>query len=56
MEPDSKTEPQDEIGEADASVIAAIVARHCPFCSAAEILRRVMEALRPQPLPDDSRD
>lgn len=44
-----QVDTQDEIGEADASVIAEIVARYCPLCSAAEILRRVKEVLAPRP-------
>ena len=37
--------PVDEIGEVDPKVIGEIVARHCPNCSASEIIRLVLEVL-----------
>lgn len=39
------SEPADEIGEIDPEVISALVARYCPNCSPAEIVRLVLDVL-----------
>jgi hypothetical protein len=49
----SKTsEPTDEIGEIDPKVIGELVARYCPDCSPAEIVRLVLEVLARKSLGD----
>jgi hypothetical protein len=46
------SEPADEIGEIDPEVIGALVARYCPDCSPAEIVRLVLEVLGQKSLDD----
>ena len=48
------TEPGDEIGEANAEEIAAIIARFCPDCNPEEIRRRVHEMLFLRQPSDDT--